>query len=359
MTAPRQRSAARASDPARPPRDAFAALLGAHGVTVQGAPAAGSAPPAAAQLAGAHLGAAARTGRADADQQRQRHRRGAGPAGRPRATGSPAELRRRRDGGAARSCAGLGSRWTARSSPTAAACRTRTASPPRMLARLLARGRRPAHPELRPVLTGLPVAGFTGTLSRPVRTRRAAAPGWSAPRPARSTGVNTLAGTVVDASGRLLAFAFMADGRRRTPARRPGGAGPPGHRAHRRLTAGPPGPRPGGGTDARSPPKRDRQRTGDDMTSIGGSEMVDWNLAVATAPRLPRPGPGGEPRRGAGGRRRAARARAGRRRRTSARSPDDGAVRATARRTAPRCWSSTGRLGAGQRRRASARCSSR
>src|SRR2546426_12845574 len=27
------------------------------------------------------------------------------------------------------------------------------------------------------------------------------------------------------------------------------------------------------------------------MTSIGGSEMVDWNLAVATATRLVRPGP--------------------------------------------------------------------
>ena len=27
------------------------------------------------------------------------------------------------------------------------------------------------------------------------------------------------------------------------------------------------------------------------MTSIGGVEMVDWNLAVATATRLVRPGP--------------------------------------------------------------------
>lgn len=27
------------------------------------------------------------------------------------------------------------------------------------------------------------------------------------------------------------------------------------------------------------------------MTSIGGAEMVDWNLAVATATRLVRPGP--------------------------------------------------------------------
>ncbi|WP_432095162.1 D-alanyl-D-alanine carboxypeptidase/D-alanyl-D-alanine endopeptidase [Streptomyces sp. bgisy100] len=77
-----------------------------------------------------------------------------------------------------------------------------------LLAQLLVRAADPARPELRPVLTGLPVAGFTGTL----RGRYADAPAGTGVVRAKTgtlTGVNTLAGTVVDADGRLLAFAFM------------------------------------------------------------------------------------------------------------------------------------------------------
>ncbi|MEU6219960.1 D-alanyl-D-alanine carboxypeptidase/D-alanyl-D-alanine-endopeptidase [Streptomyces sp. NPDC047022] len=82
-----------------------------------------------------------------------------------------------------------------------------------LLTRLLATAGSPAHPELRPVLTGLPVAGFTGTLS----DRYADAADYSGVGLVRAktgtlTGVNTLAGTVVDADGRLLAFAFLTDG---------------------------------------------------------------------------------------------------------------------------------------------------
>jgi serine-type D-Ala-D-Ala carboxypeptidase/endopeptidase (penicillin-binding protein 4) len=78
-----------------------------------------------------------------------------------------------------------------------------------LLTGLLARAADPDHPELRSVLTGLPVAGFSGTL----RSRYAdAAPGAGLVRAKTGTltGVNTLAGTVVDRDGRLLAFAFMA-----------------------------------------------------------------------------------------------------------------------------------------------------
>ncbi|MGW3666168.1 D-alanyl-D-alanine carboxypeptidase/D-alanyl-D-alanine endopeptidase [Streptomyces sp. NPDC005141] len=77
-----------------------------------------------------------------------------------------------------------------------------------LLAALLAKAGDPAHPELRSVLTGLPVAGFTGTLS----TRYADAPtatGLVRAKTGTLTGVNTLAGTVVDKDGRLLAFAFL------------------------------------------------------------------------------------------------------------------------------------------------------
>lgn len=77
-----------------------------------------------------------------------------------------------------------------------------------LLTALLAKAADPQRPELRPVLTGLPVAGFTGTL----RTRNAGtspAAGLIRAKTGTLTGVNSLAGTVVDPSGRLLAFAFL------------------------------------------------------------------------------------------------------------------------------------------------------
>ncbi len=76
-----------------------------------------------------------------------------------------------------------------------------------LLTALLAKAGDPDLPALRPVLTGLPVAGFTGTLS----TRYAdGAAGVVRAKTGTLTGVNTLAGTVVDQDGRLLAFALLA-----------------------------------------------------------------------------------------------------------------------------------------------------
>ncbi|MFF2849816.1 D-alanyl-D-alanine carboxypeptidase/D-alanyl-D-alanine-endopeptidase [Streptomyces sp. NPDC058001] len=82
-----------------------------------------------------------------------------------------------------------------------------------LLTSLLSRAADPARPELRTVLTGLPVAGFTGTL----RNRYAEGPdapgtGFVRAKTGTLTGVHTLAGTVVDADGRLLTFTFMSDG---------------------------------------------------------------------------------------------------------------------------------------------------
>jgi D-alanyl-D-alanine carboxypeptidase/D-alanyl-D-alanine-endopeptidase (penicillin-binding protein 4) len=82
----------------------------------------------------------------------------------------------------------------------------------RTLTSLLALAGSWGHPELRAVLTGLPVAGASGTLA----DRFAAAPqrgGLGVVRAKTGTlkGVNSLAGTVVDADGRLLAFAILAD----------------------------------------------------------------------------------------------------------------------------------------------------
>ncbi|MEU8972678.1 D-alanyl-D-alanine carboxypeptidase/D-alanyl-D-alanine-endopeptidase [Streptomyces monashensis] len=80
---------------------------------------------------------------------------------------------------------------------------------PDLLTGLLVTAGDPARPGLRPVLTGLPIAGFTGTLTS--RYANGAA-GVVRAKTGTLTGVNTLAGTVVDADGRLLAFAFMASG---------------------------------------------------------------------------------------------------------------------------------------------------
>jgi D-alanyl-D-alanine carboxypeptidase/D-alanyl-D-alanine-endopeptidase (penicillin-binding protein 4) len=85
---------------------------------------------------------------------------------------------------------------------------------PQALVQLVTLAAKGSQPGLRPAITGLPVAGFTGTL----------APGGSvfgSPGPPASgvvrakTGnlsrVVTLAGITTAANGQLLAFAFMAD----------------------------------------------------------------------------------------------------------------------------------------------------
>ncbi|MEU9455364.1 D-alanyl-D-alanine carboxypeptidase/D-alanyl-D-alanine-endopeptidase [Streptomyces sp. NPDC048277] len=76
-----------------------------------------------------------------------------------------------------------------------------------LLTALLVKAADTDRPGLRPVLTGLPVAGFTGTLTS--RYTDGAA-GVVRAKTGTLTGVNTLAGTVVDKDGRLLAFAFLA-----------------------------------------------------------------------------------------------------------------------------------------------------
>ncbi|GAA2519694.1 D-alanyl-D-alanine carboxypeptidase/D-alanyl-D-alanine-endopeptidase [Streptomyces longisporus] len=83
-----------------------------------------------------------------------------------------------------------------------------------LLTALLVKAGDPAHPELRPVLTGLPVAGFTGTLTS---RYTGGAAGVVRAKTGTLTGVNTLAGTVVDQDGRLLAFAFLASNTTNAP----------------------------------------------------------------------------------------------------------------------------------------------
>ncbi|WP_329383688.1 D-alanyl-D-alanine carboxypeptidase/D-alanyl-D-alanine endopeptidase [Streptomyces sp. NBC_01716] len=81
-----------------------------------------------------------------------------------------------------------------------------------LLTALLARAADPDRPELRPVLTGLPVAGFSGTLQgRYADGDAITGSGLIRAKTGTLTGVNSLAGTVVGPGGRLLAFAFLAE----------------------------------------------------------------------------------------------------------------------------------------------------
>lgn len=86
-----------------------------------------------------------------------------------------------------------------------------TAIPVSTIARTLALAAAPEQVQLRAVLSGLPVAGASGTLAD--RFVGPAQPGIGVVRAKTGTltGVSALAGTVVDADGRLLTFAVVAD----------------------------------------------------------------------------------------------------------------------------------------------------
>ncbi|WP_147454986.1 D-alanyl-D-alanine carboxypeptidase/D-alanyl-D-alanine endopeptidase [Saccharothrix australiensis] len=71
-------------------------------------------------------------------------------------------------------------------------------------------GSDPRTAKLRPLLTALPVAGGSGTLAGRFQGAGAAGKGWVRAKTGTLTGVNSLAGVVVDADGRLLVFAFMS-----------------------------------------------------------------------------------------------------------------------------------------------------
>jgi D-alanyl-D-alanine carboxypeptidase/D-alanyl-D-alanine-endopeptidase (penicillin-binding protein 4) len=86
--------------------------------------------------------------------------------------------------------------------------------PAATLVRLVALAASPKHPSLRAVITGLPVAGFSGTLSTGQSVfgdPGAAARGVVRAKTGNLSTVASLAGLADDRDGTVLAFAFMAD----------------------------------------------------------------------------------------------------------------------------------------------------
>ncbi|WP_243084227.1 D-alanyl-D-alanine carboxypeptidase/D-alanyl-D-alanine-endopeptidase [Streptomyces sp. 891-h] len=203
--------APRAADPALEAAKIFARELADAGVTVEGTPEERRAPKGAAELAvhrSAPLGALVERmlTHSDNDLAEALARQTA------LAQGEPASFRRA-DRAVRHTLKKLGLPLKgARFADGSGLDRADRVSPA-LLTRLLTLAADPDRPELRPVLTGLPVAGFTGTLGdRYGGERGEPGAGLVRAKTGTLTGVNTLAGTVVDADGRMLAFAFMTTG---------------------------------------------------------------------------------------------------------------------------------------------------
>lgn len=202
--------APRSGDPAGDAADVFADLLRDRGLKTSGPPAARKAPKDADRLAVTYSRPVSALvermlTNSDNDIAESLVRRTAIEAGRPASFAGAqqavqAELKKLKmpvDGALLRDGSGLNrhDRITAG-----------------LLTALLAHAADPDRPELRPVLTGLPVAGFSGTLQgRYTDADAITGSGLIRAKTGTLTGVNSLAGTVVGPGGRLLAFAFLAE----------------------------------------------------------------------------------------------------------------------------------------------------
>ncbi|MDR3036553.1 MAG: D-alanyl-D-alanine carboxypeptidase/D-alanyl-D-alanine-endopeptidase [Kitasatospora sp.] len=200
---------ARVFDPAGQAADSFVGFLRAEGVTVQGKPAAAAAPAGAAELARVESPTIGRLVErmlttSDNTLAEAVARQAAVAAKQPASFEGAAKA-------VTDELAGLGVPLDGVLLTDGSGLAKANLIPPITLVKLLAVAAAPAHPELRPVITGLPVAGFSGTLVNRFGAKSGAGEAAGIVRAKTGTlqGVNTLAGTVVDADGRVLAFALM------------------------------------------------------------------------------------------------------------------------------------------------------
>lgn len=209
--------APRVPDPALSAAGTFAALLTERGVAVVGEPARAVAPPGAEVLGAVESAPLAEVvaymlASSDNNVAEALARLVAADAGRPTtfADASAAVLDE---------VAALGVTTAGASLADGSGLADGSALPAALLTQVLVLAASPEHPDLRPVVTRLPVAGLSGTLAERFVADPAA--GLVRAKTGSLTGVTTLAGTVQDADGRLLAFAVLADAVPATgPARR-------------------------------------------------------------------------------------------------------------------------------------------
>ncbi len=199
----------RVADPAREAADAFAAALASLGIAIVGEPSAGSAGPGSEQLAQVDSAPLARIVQRlldvsdnDAAEVLLRHV-GLADSG----SGSTSAGRR----GVRRLLADAGVRLTGSVLYDGSGLSRADRADPRLLVDVLRLAADPVRPDLAAVVEGLPVAGFTGSLSTRMDAGPPAGLGRVRAKTGTLTSVTSLAGIGTDLEGTLFAFALMAD----------------------------------------------------------------------------------------------------------------------------------------------------
>jgi D-alanyl-D-alanine carboxypeptidase/D-alanyl-D-alanine-endopeptidase (penicillin-binding protein 4) len=204
-------NAPRYTDPAAHAASVFATVLAADGVDVDTSPSQGTAPvkaPLVAEIQSAPLSDIVERMLTNSDNDIAEALGHAVAI----ASGKPATFTGAADAVTAR-LTRLGLRLGATRLADSSGLSGKDGIPAAVLTQLLVLDASPAHPELRSVISGLPIAGFTGTLdNRYGGDGSEAGLGIVRAKTGTLQTVNTLAGLVVDRSGRLLAFAFMSNG---------------------------------------------------------------------------------------------------------------------------------------------------
>jgi D-alanyl-D-alanine carboxypeptidase/D-alanyl-D-alanine-endopeptidase (penicillin-binding protein 4) len=197
------------ADPAHAAAESFAAALTAHGVKVRGAVRAAVSPstdPEIASVEGAPLGQVVERTLAVSDNNAAE------------VLGHQVGLAVRQDGSFAGGVAAvmqvlarLGVDTTGSTVHDGSGLSRRNRLTPETLLGVLRLAASDEHPELRAVVTGLPVAGFSGSLQWRFDDAPAAARGRVRAKTGTLTGVTGLAGVVTDVDGTRMAFVAIAD----------------------------------------------------------------------------------------------------------------------------------------------------